>query len=146
MLKNLSGGGENFLVIWEKPTRYIMKGCENNRRVGSERKKINCFFGKNPNLSFLLLTEDYVLVYNSTVQGYNLTRCRYMTYGWKEGFLCWEHISLKSSTERRSTASERECQHLTAERFLPAEEQRAERDFLIDLPTAQHSCTQANGL
>ena len=48
----------------------------------------------------------------------------------KGGLICSEHINPRSSTERRSTASERECPTETVARFLLAEEQKAERDFL----------------
>ena len=48
----------------------------------------------------------------------------------KGGLICLEHINPRSSTERRSTASERECPTETDARFLLAEEQKAERDFL----------------
>ena len=51
----------------------------------------------------------------------------------KGGLICSEHINPRSSTERRSTASERECPIETDARFLLAEEQKAERDFLTKL-------------
>ena len=51
----------------------------------------------------------------------------------KGGLICSEHINPRSSTERRSTASERECLTETDVRFLLAEEQKAERDFLTNL-------------
>jgi len=50
----------------------------------------------------------------------------------KGGLICSEHINPRSSTERRSTASERECPTETDVRFLLAEEQKAERDFLTN--------------
>ena len=42
-----------------------------------------------------------------------------------------EH-GLKSFTERKSTASEKEWLHPTAEKFCPEEEQKAEKGCLID--------------
>ena len=44
-----------------------------------------------------------------------------------------EHTSLRSFIEKKSTALWRECPQRTAVRYLPAEEQRAESSFPIDL-------------
>ena len=48
------------------------------------------------------------LGYNAMVQGYSL----------KGGLqICSEHTSQRSFTEKKSTGSEKECLHQTAERF-----------------------------
>lgn len=48
----------------------------------------------------------------------------------KEDFRCLEHISLRSYTEKRSMASERECLTEMDEKCLLAEELRVEKGCL----------------
>ena len=49
------------------------------------------------------------------------------------GKIQWkEHINLRKSTEKKNTASEKECQHATGLKFLQEEELREEKDFLTN--------------
>ena len=49
------------------------------------------------------------------------------------GKIQWkEHINLRKSTEKKNTASEKECQHATELQFLQEEELREEKDFLTN--------------
>ena len=46
--------------------------------------------------------------------------------------VCLELISQRSSTEKKSMASEKECQQETELKFWPEEEPKAERDWHIN--------------
>ena len=48
----------------------------------------------------------------------------------KGGLICLEHINPRSSTERRSTASEREWQQPTVEKYWQEEELKVEKGCL----------------
>jgi len=57
----------------------------------------------------------------------------FVTFLYKEVWLCSEHISQKRGNAQKSTVFVKECQQETGARFLPAAGQKAERSF-------QHSC------